>query len=469
MSRSPDLPVALLFASLLIVPIALAPAAVAQVPPPLPLFAPPPPVLDIKVSDKQGKPIREFLIIAGTPAGRMTSAEFQERTGREATNWQQHTARIGRDGKFIWPLRNSYSRMKLRVEAAGYRPRSSQWIKKDDGGQKFTIELVVDPGSEHRLLQPDGTPAAGAVVAMALPQKDAVLEDGKLRGIDQPPAESPSERWRRPMFIKTDDDGRFRLLPESDPAAAVLVVHDSGVLEMPWTELAAQVELSLRPWGRIEGQVLWHSQVGAHEPIHLSIHRDEYGYPGEIAQRVQTVSDAAGRFVFERVLPGRAQISRPIKPSKPGERHVSTVHFRELMIHPQVKSGEPTPVILGGRGRTVHGRLEILGTLEKVTLSFAPDAPHFGFPGDDAMWDAYGVFRRSAIGPLFFRGPLRPNADGTFEIPHVLPGSYDLRVQVPGIDSYAAFKRVSVEDETPDVDPAALDVGEIKVAPAPGK
>ncbi len=100
-----------------------------------------------------------------------------------------------------------------------------------------------------RVLSPDGKPAAGATVVLALPQKDAVLDNGKLRGEGEPPAEKPGDRWRRPTMVKTDAEGRFKLPTEFEPAA-VLIVHESGVREMPYEAFQKSPEVNARSLGQ---------------------------------------------------------------------------------------------------------------------------------------------------------------------------------------------------------------------------
>ena len=64
----------------------------------------------------------------------------------------------------------------------------------------------------------------------------------------------------------------------------------------------------VRRLSRIEGQVLWQDKPATGRDVTLSVHRDEYGYPGMVASYGRTRTDAEGRFVFDRVLPG---LTRP--------------------------------------------------------------------------------------------------------------------------------------------------------------
>jgi hypothetical protein len=209
--------------------------------------------------------------------------------------------------------------------------------------------------------------------------------------------------------------------------------------------------------------VLWKDKPGTDEPVGLSIHRHEYGYPGTIAQYAETKTGADGHFVFTRVLPGRAQISRWIVSTDPGASRAKSSIFPGLFTHVNVQSGDATPVLIGGQGRKVTGRLIGREKWDGVTFHLHPVAPHVGFAGDDEEWKAFGRFGGTPIGRLFFRGKLKPNADGTFEIPHMLPGRYQFFVDAPGI---IASRLIEIEPETAGESPDGLDLGEI---PAGGK
>ena len=136
----------------------------------------------------------------------MTS-EFEKRTGQTVINWQPHTCRIGKEGDYVWPLAKAYDEMALRVEADGYQPQVDHGGQEGQGRTAYRLHLAEDKGVAGRVLTPDGKPAAGATVAMALPHKDIVWEEGKLRGADMPLPEKPGDRWRRPPFVTTDAEG----------------------------------------------------------------------------------------------------------------------------------------------------------------------------------------------------------------------------------------------------------------------
>jgi hypothetical protein len=200
--------------------------------------------------------------------------------------------------------------------------------------------------------------------------------------------------------------------------------------------------------------------------VTLSVHRDEYGYPGMIASSATTQTDKEGRFAFERALPGRTQISLPTKPAGAGSEGITAVILETQYIHTEVKPGETIRVLIGGQGRLIRGKLTGRDSWKGVTLHFHPTAPHIGFPGDDVMWKAWGELQKSPAGPLLFRDKQPVNADGTFEIADMLPGHYQLFVSAPDLQNHAGYRQVSIKPEIFGAKPAELDLGEIKVKSA---
>lgn len=465
--RSPLLAVAL--AAIPLSSALIAGGAAAQTPPnpgtpksPI-LVAPDPMLTDIRVSafDSTGnKPLPAFRVIAGVRSG--VSGEFEKRSERPVVNWQPHTLKVGKDGDLLWPLAKAYDEMALRVEADGYQPQIWYWIRKQEGPQHIVFQLAEDKGIAGRVLAPDGKPASGATIALALAQRDAVLEEGRLRHADSPPADNPNDQWRRPIFAKTDAEGRFTLPSEIEPAA-LLVVHESGVRELAYDAWRKAPDMRLQDWGRIEGRVLWKDKPGADEPVSLTVHRDDYGYPGMVGQHSRTKTDREGRFAFERVLPGHVQLSRPIKATEGNAGGISEVIMDGMFTHLQVKPGEPTQAVIGGQGRQLTGKLTGRDSWEGVTLHMHPNAPHIGFPGDDEQWKAFSALQSGPLGPLLFRDKITPAADGTFTIDNVLPGLYQVFVSAPGVENYAGYKQVRVEAEIAGVKPKLQELGEVQV------
>ncbi len=424
----------------------------------------------LTVFDSTGrKPVPEFRVIAGVRAG--------SAGGKDTINWQPHTLRIGKDGGLLWPLDKAYDEMALRVEADGYAPQVFNWIEKKKGPQDLFFQMVQSGGSFCQVWTPDKKPAAGAVVALAMVQRDAVIESGKLRHLDEAPSEKASDQWRRPRILKANETGRVMIPAETDQTAALLVMHESGVREISlsdfiagkdgmsevvWGKSVRAPRVQLQPWARVAGKVQWGDKAGAGQKVSLTIHRDAYGYPGIIAQYEKTTAAADGSFVFEKVLPGHVQLSCPITAAAGNAAGFTEINLTGRIAHTELKSGDNT-VVIGGGGTAIKGRLTGRDDWKGVTFHFHPTAPHIGLPGDDEVWKAWGEFQKSPEGALYFRSGMKVNADGTFEIGGVMPGDYQIFFKREGEDKYLANGKFSMKPETVQQEP--MDIGEFKAGP----
>jgi hypothetical protein len=129
----------------------------------------------------------------------------------------------------------------------------------------------------------------------------------------------------------------------------------------------------------------------------------------------------------------------------------------------EVREGEVTRVTLGGPGRTLIGRLaapkDLGRTIDwsKVHARLALRAPHFGMPGDEAVWENYLAFLKTAEGEAYCHDPVPIGPDGSFRVKGVPPARYQLIVWVPG-------PAVGKPDESSA--PYAMAAAEVEVGPA---
>lgn len=381
------------------------------------------PLVRLAVVDAEtGAPVERFVVVPGVP--------YSDRNQPPIASWQPHLVRESTGGQYDWPRARSYKEFRLRVEADGYRPSNTPWIRAADGPKKLTIQLRKDAGLRGVIVTQGATPAAGAVLGIALPNRTLRLNGRTIEHAFDPPAAKPSDRWRQPIAVRADADGRFRLPAESDPAALLVVVHESGYLERPLAELlgpegqavSARI-LRLNPWGRISGRLLWGDRPAGNEPVELIVSH-EFLYPDMVGTFSSATTSAEGRFEFRDIPPGRVQLSHLVKePNGKG-----TTQYQFPVRHIEIRPGEATEVILGGRGRVVTGRLTGLETYEGVTLRIHPRAPHIGFDGDDAQWRGWSALQKSPFGPTVFRDAIPVARDGTYRIEGLVPESYQLMV-----------------------------------------
>jgi hypothetical protein len=172
-------------------------------------------------------------------------------------------------------------------------------------------------------------------------------------------------------------------------------------------------------------------------------------------------TDAQGRFVFDRVIPGPSEVSRVVitEFGNGSQQHMGC--WQEPV---EVGPGQTVKVKIGGKGRAVIGR---------VVLKAAP--------GDHVDWRQNRpatIEKARGFNPLarLFGADPRQNdrfaasldKDGRFRVDDVPPGRYELTVTIdplatqgrPGL--FAELGRVKVPVAVPEGDDdAPVDLGEI--------
>ncbi|MCF7731805.1 MAG: ankyrin repeat domain-containing protein [Akkermansiaceae bacterium] len=404
--------------------------------------------------------------------------------------WQPHTIHEFTKGRMQWPSesRRGYKMQVLRIEADGYKPYQTptvQRLEEDEAtlpvgattgpngeaipnmlqgraGEPvpWVVRLQRDPGVHGRALLPNGQPAAGAQVAIAMAAREVRIEDGRITAPPLDENASLRDHWDRPFMTTTDDQGRFTLPTEIAPAA-VIITHAEGIAAIPLADFPISGEMTLEPWGVIDGRVQWGEVSGAGAKIDI-------GARTRVAEQFQlvvwhhqsVVTDDQGRFRAEKLPPGLAQVSHVVEvPGKQGASY-RPVQFVEIV------AGEPTKFVFGGLGRPVIGRLVGRNNYEHLKLGIAPEAPYAGLLSepDDAGWEAYSIFVNSPAGKHYVKSGIRMNADGTFRIENVPPENYQLFVSAPneGNIGNAKFTIKTIPGGESD---RAQDLGEIGLAP----
>lgn len=415
-------------------------------------------VQGIVVDAATGAPLESFRVLPGVPYGRRPGGQDPA-----CATWQPHLIRQCADGAFDWPRERTYPLFLLRIEADGYVPVTSDWVAKGEATWLVAAKMLRDPGVAGRVLAPSGEPAAGATIAIGLPNRTIRLDGRAIAAADDPLPAGPRGRWRRPAMVKVDREGRFKLPTETDPAAMLCVVHESGYLERPFSQLLADYrdatddfKLQLAGWGYIAGEVVWKDRPGANEPITLSIMRENI-YPELISSYRSTESNAEGRFEFANVPPGRVQLSRTVKIADEDSGSYQFPHARV-----DVLPGQPTAAIIGGRGVPVVGELTGLDSYKEITVRIQPRTPPVGFGGDNVIWKGYAAVQASEMAPLYFREAEPVNEDGTFRIEAVLPGDYQAFIANEDRSIYKVHSvHVPTEDATRPAGPC--DLGRIAV------
>ncbi len=292
------------------------------------------------------------------------------------------------------------------------------------------------------MLLPDGKPAAAVQVELGTQENRAWVRGGVF------------ERNSNAERMTTGPDGRLTVPRRAEPFL-IVVVADAGFADAKSDEFKRTGRIVLQPWGRIEGEVRIGRQPAAYQSVVYlppsSEFRGDVTFLGSYDYDFTT--DSQGRFAIDRVIPGKGTIARVLA--------TPSTNAWIGRVPVEVKPGQTTQVRLGGRGRTVTGRVVLDGT---------PPEPVDWRTNDPAVLELPGAERPKATAP----GPTyasRFDADGRFHIEDVAPGTYELKISVnlpsdkrtsggPCATMGEATIRVTVPDGPED---EVVDLGDVKV------
>ena len=136
----------------------------------------------------------------------------------------------------------------IRIEADGYDP--AEWRDFSDNEEDIAHEFKLRRTTRKAVAltgivrDAAGRPVAGADVLLGDREHGIGLTNGRLDKADAP----------TPYRVHTDREGRYTFPPRVDDAWLV-AVHDAGIAIRSPAELAASTDVTLAPWGRIEGVV----------------------------------------------------------------------------------------------------------------------------------------------------------------------------------------------------------------------
>ncbi|QDT70294.1 hypothetical protein MalM25_32400 [Planctomycetes bacterium MalM25] len=385
-------------------------------------------VLAEVIDDATGEPLAGFTAVPGVNP--LLGIGWQ---------WQPHQVSHFKEGDLRWPpegLRGYRKEQVLRVEAPGYVPVLSPVVMPVDADAANKSEKVTRPtagGGEvefdavwpradrptrftlrmrrgsvpGRVVDHEGTPIAGAVVAAGMPQyRQPYFYQGEVWRRAESRPTSPRDRWQRAFYTESDSEGRFEL-PQEIVRTRVIASHPKGIARIRLEPGAERVELRLEPLGRIEGRCVWNGEPGAKQKLYLfaSAHQD------------RTTTDSEGRFVFENVPPGEAGIGRNSSPNGT-DRYVCMDPSARLLV----KGGETTSCVLGGEGRPVVGRVTGYSDWRNVRVSvhLRRSWPSMSLRGsDDPTVGAFWGFVHSKIYRHYDTEEVSVSEEGVFRVDHV--------------------------------------------------
>ena len=226
----------------------------------------------------------------------------------------------------------------VRIEAVGYHPAVSPVFEGDFGDQVFNALLSKAKAPANIVRLPDGTPLAGAEVILATRSATPTINNGRMY-----------QRGRSPI-VQTDSNGHFAL-PTPDEDYAVVVLHERGIAQRSARQLAAEPDITVRPWGRIEGVLKVGGKPGARQSITGNTRFSSPALPPEPHYLYHADADDEGRFVLDRVIPGEFFVAGVLRMPQ------GTTTASGNGIYVDVQPGETLQVNLGGTGRPVIGRV----------------------------------------------------------------------------------------------------------------
>jgi RNA polymerase sigma factor (sigma-70 family) len=422
-----------------------------------------PPALTISGTvgdDATGEPIPRFRIVTGWPSvqyvnGAMTNiAQWStlERFWLSFTGGTYHHSfeelviNGVADPSFIF-----------KFEADGYAPLVSRTIRADEGEVRLDVTLTKAASAIVTVLSPAGSPLAGVSVGLVSPGAWLSLNAG---GLSQQPNQSSG------TLLITDEQGHFRLPPD-DAITRVVAANPLGFAEAAPAALAASPVLQLQSWGRLEGTYLAGGRPAEGRTVLLQYGSDD----STLSSSLTAETDAQGRFTISQAPPGRHKLARvvvaKISPTM-------TSSQRLPLTEAEILSGQTTSVTLGASNYTVTARFRWPEGMKREASWRVFAAIHTPFPKPPEHLinnaEALGKWRQTPeIQELAAKArsyPITEEADGSWIASEVLPGDYNLTVNVldlpptggQGSNRAHAFAAVAVPTDPPS---GTLDLGEI--------
>jgi thiol-disulfide isomerase/thioredoxin/5-hydroxyisourate hydrolase-like protein (transthyretin family) len=374
------------------------------------------------LDDKTSEPIARLQAIPGFDMGSQIV-------------WQRTTHSVieGKDGELTY-LSDEDNPTRLRIEADGYLPLDTETFQAGFGEQQREYRLARTPPITGQVLSASGKPAVGVDVYLVAEGDGIDVREGRLdhRGDE--------------LLVSTRSDAEGKFTLPGRVLCTVVVLSDEGVamVDLNRTDplLIQDVRLQMKAWGRIEGVAKRAGQPLVNEGIHYSEMHSRFGDQPRVSFYGQASTDADGKFVFERVLPGKLSLYRLNPPDAQGL--MSSTALTGAIVEP----GKVVQVRIGGSGRMVTGRVKVPDELKpgsfqfgKAWMSSKVPEPSLQIPPDwtdqqrqaaieewTEKTEAGRAWAQLAAKRQNMNTRIQP--DGTFHFDDVLPGAFSVRVNL---------------------------------------
>ncbi len=311
----------------------------------------------------------------------------------------------------------------FRIEADGYASTDSPKFTSRAGhvaDASYDIELNPVPQIVGTVTDAAGNPARGAQVALEGPGSRLLLTG------------SPTfHESADGLYRVTDEQGRFRLNSDSTATGLIAIRHD-GIAILGKDELAGNVTLNLRPWGRLVGTVREYGRPVTNQQVWVSAATSANPWTAEFRTEMRGDTDGSGHFSFDCVPTGDYSVQRFIYDAQGNGSSGPGTRVR-------VSSGATTSVVIGGTGRRVIGRFTIKNPYVSIdwgrnrdwlSISSVRPTPPAGLKSADELtvWQNMPAIKQALDAYRSYPARLAP--DGSFTIEEMAPGSYSIRLQI---------------------------------------
>ena len=394
-----------------------------------------------------GQPVTTFTIALGI------SFNPDQPLNWDYTNTEREVHRAG--NSFDTTFSYNYPGRAVRVIADGYLPSDSTVFPMDGKEVEFTFKMEKGQPLAGKLLNADGSPAHDAYFALVVSGGNLQIQNGSL----------PDWALRNALSTKSTADGSFSLPSQRDNFLLV-VATDAGYVQADRDALQKNSTLTLEPWGRVEGVAMHGTKPAPGVTVDGNTFRRSVATtPDQVAaeQRrpqiynsLSATTDDQGKFTFERVAPGDISIGIRVPT---GTNSWTTINSENVTV----LAGKTVTTQVGGKGRTVTGRIVLPADIESKPHTFQyaniqDDRPvdRTNFPIDmyllpksqRADWlkkwqdsDAGKKFaedqKKNVEGRHFFNTPIKP--DGSFAIEGIPEGNYTLNASIAEINNDNRF------------------------------
>lgn len=437
-----------------------------------------------RITDRvSGEPITKFNLFEGHIYG------AEDRIGRQFLG--SFTQPDGRyELTLSYPPHHGYF---VYVESEGYDASRSPQFHYEDGPQRFDLTLAPATLLTGVVRDVNGRQLDNVEVVIAKTTMPVTVVNGR-----------PRLARSRPK-VTTNVHGGFSVAKPKVPYV-IVAVSDDGYAEMNGERFERSPSLTLAPWAHVEGVMRIGTSPAVGHTANALVEDQQTPVAEILRHDISATVDEEGRFVLDRVPPGRAYVGRRVFFLDQHTLCYGTTHAVSLDLLP----GLTAQVAIGGAGRAVIGR--VILPAECASTWVIPVSWLSPYPDDPSVrestqvpptewaenWNEMSAIAKADYGTRFQRGfdfgaylryrdrrlaergcfPVILDRAGWLRIEDVPAGEYVLNVDVHDLYREAAgtlgpeplgilSRRISVSAQPAD-DPVILETMEMPVVGAAG-